>query len=149
MFWKKLICKIFGHDVKWIDFLDRGIASPWDCLRCGEHNPGIIWPKPPPMPSIKHHEFKKRAWCYVQQPSRYDVAPCDCGNHETQWSEWKDHLWCDKCQKDFIPEHYGIFDGPIPAGVAQMLGISFDRINLETMEIIKFDLENPVYKNMS
>ena len=52
---KKIICKIFGHDIKWLNFVNQGIASPWDCKFCGEHNPGIVWPKPPPMPIIKSH----------------------------------------------------------------------------------------------
>lgn len=40
-----------------------------------------------------------------------------------------------KCQKDFIPSHGGIFDGPIPAQAAKLLGISFDRIDLETNKV--------------
>ena len=85
--------------------------------------------------------LEKRTWCYIQRPSQYDIAPCQCGNRDTQWSEWKGHLWCDKCQKDFIPAHNGIFDGPIPARTAGLLGISFDRVDLATNTILKFDLE--------
>jgi len=40
-----------------------------------------------------------------------------------------------KCQKDFIPSHGGIFDGPIPAHAAKLLGISFDKIDLETNKV--------------
>lgn len=81
---------------------------------------------------------EKRAWCYVQSPSMYEMAPCACGNADTQWSEFAKHLWCSKCEIDFVPEHAGIFDGPIPVKVCEMLGISFDRINLETNEIEPF-----------
>jgi hypothetical protein len=85
--------------------------------------------------------LEKREWCYVQPPSRYDVAPCKCGNHDTQWSEFKGRVWCEKCKIDFIPEHNGIFDSPIPVKVAMLFGISFDRIDLKTNEIIKFELK--------
>lgn len=84
---------------------------------------------------------EKRTWCYVQQPAVYEIAPCACGNHDTQWSEYKGHLWCAKCEIDFIPEHGGIFDGPIGIGVCGLLGISFDRINLLTQTIEPFELD--------
>lgn len=77
----------------------------------------------------------KRKWVYVQRPPTFEMPVCECGNQETQWSEFEKHLWCEKCQKDFIPKHNGILDGPIPVGVAKMLGISFDRLNLETEQI--------------
>jgi len=85
--------------------------------------------------------LEKRKWVYVQAPNVYGIAPCSCGNTETQWSEYKDHLWCDKCQKDFIPEHGGVFDGPILVHTCGLLGMCFDRINLETNEIEKFEYE--------
>lgn len=59
--------------------------------------------------------LKKRVNCYIQPPRVFDIAPCSCGNADTQWSEYEGHLWCAKCEKDFIPEHTGIFSGPIPA----------------------------------
>jgi len=82
---------------------------------------------------------EKRTWCYVQQPPAYEVAPCSCGNSKTQWSEYMGHLWCDKCEKDFIPAHGGIFDGPIPIELASMMGISFDRFDIATQTISRFD----------
>lgn len=85
--------------------------------------------------------LEKRTWCYAQSPAVYEISPCECGNGDTQWSEFKGHLWCAKCEKDFIPKHNGVFDGPIPVAVCGMLGISFDRINLETNEIEKFEPE--------
>jgi hypothetical protein len=84
--------------------------------------------------------LERRTWCYIQPPASYGIAPCPCGNSETQWSEFKDHLWCDKCEKDFIPEHHGVFDGPIPVAVSMMLGMSFDTINLETNEVEPFTM---------
>ena len=74
---------------------------------------------------------KKRKWVYIGQPSMYDIEPCSCGNAECQWSEFVDMLWCAKCQKDFTPKHWGIFDGPIPMGAANLLGIDFTRVNIK------------------
>lgn len=77
-----------------------------------------------------------REWCYVEYPRKYGIAPCSCGNENTQWSEFKDHLWCDKCNIDFIPEHWGILDGPIPFYTAtKLFKISFDRYNIQTGKI--------------
>lgn len=84
--------------------------------------------------------LQKRTWCYVQAPCLYEMAPCACGNHDTQWSEYQGHLWCERCQIDFKPSHNGIFDGPIPVAISAMLGISFDRFNLETRQVEKFEL---------
>ncbi len=84
-------------------------------------------------------ELVKRKWVYVQPPKDYEMGPCPCGNFDLQWSEFQGHLWCEKCQKDFIPENAGIFDGPILAQVAQLCGMSFDRFNLETQQVERFE----------
>lgn len=86
-----------------------------------------------------------RTWCYVQPPAAYGVASCGCGNTQTQWSEFQGLLWCAKCEKDFKPVHGGIFDGPVPVGMAQVMGISFDRIILATKEVQRFDAESAQY----
>lgn len=86
-------------------------------------------------------DLEKRTWCYMQSPSIYEIAPCACGNTATQWSEFKGRLWCDRCAVDFVPAHNGIFDGPIPVSVAGMLGMSFDRFNLETGQVERFEAE--------
>ncbi len=83
------------------------------------------------------NKLKKRKWAYIQPPSDYAMSGCPCGNGNTEWSEWEGYLWCDKCQKDFIPESNGIFDGPVAIKVCNMLGMYFDVINIETMEFIK------------
>ena len=91
-------------------------------------------------------ELVKRKWCYVQSPSDYEIGPCPCGNHNTQWSEWQKHLWCDVCKKDFISESNGVFDGPILVEVCRMMGISFDRINLETETLEVLNAETGEYE---
>ena len=86
--------------------------------------------------------LEKRKWHYVQPPQTYEMAPCPiCGNYEVQWSEYQKHNWCPKCEIDFIPEHAGIFDGPIPVATCAMLGIYFDVFNMETNEVEPFQLE--------
>lgn len=90
--------------------------------------------------------LEKRTWVYVQQPHEYEIAPCPCGNDRCQWSEFKGHLWCEKCQKDFIPEHNGVFEGPIPINAAALLGFNFDRLNLETEMIESWNSETKQYE---
>lgn len=89
--------------------------------------------------------LEKRTWCYVQPPASFEMAPCTCGNADTQWSEFAKHLWCAKCEIDFIPKHAGVFDGPIPVTVSTVLGMSFDRVNLETNEVDRFNIEECRY----
>ena len=83
----------------------------------------------------------KRTWVYVMRPKAYDIAGCPCGNSDPEWSEYQKHLWCETCQKDFIPEHYGVLDGPVGINVCKMLGLSFDRFNLLTNTMEPFEEE--------
>lgn len=77
-------------------------------------------------------ERVKRTWHYLAPPIDFEMAGCPNGiQHDTYWSEWKDHLWCYECEIDFIPEHAGIFEGPICVEAAHMLGCRFDRYDLE------------------
>ena len=91
------------------------------------------------MPTGKMKQLEKRKFVYCQQPQIYEVGPClKCGGYNITWSEFVKHLWCYDCEIDFIPQHWGIFDGPIPLYAAQVMGISFDRIEIATKNIIKF-----------
>lgn len=75
--------------------------------------------------------MKKREWCYVNSPTDYSIS-CDiCGGHNITWSEYEGHVWCYDCEKD-TPGTDGIFNSPIPYELTQMLGISFDKIDLAT-----------------
>jgi hypothetical protein len=97
------------------------------------------------MNDVQALPLEKRKWHYLQPPAAFEVAPCSCGNHETQWSEFAKHIWCAKCEKDFIPVHAGIFDGPIGVKVAAMMGVRFDRLNIETNRVERFDLDTLKY----
>lgn len=85
-------------------------------------------------------EITKRRWHYVQKPTVFEIPPCACGNRDLQWSEYQRHVWCEICKLDFIPESNGIFDGPIRIKAASLMGISFDRINLDTNKVEKYNL---------
>lgn len=98
---------------------------------------------------MENNELKKRTWFYTQQPIEFEIDPCECGNAETQWSEYEKHLWCDKCKKDFIPKNGGVLDSPVPMGAAQMLGLHFTIFNLKTnrLEILNKDyIHHPCFK---
>jgi hypothetical protein len=84
-------------------------------------------------------ELEKRTYVYVQRPAEYEMAGCECGNDDPDWSEFKGHLWCPKCQKDFVPQHGGIFDGPIPVNAMRLIGIDLRSYNLITGMIEEVD----------
>lgn len=83
-------------------------------------------------------DLPRRTWCYVQRPAEYEMAPCACGNADPDWSEFQDRLWCSKCQIDFVPEHAGLFDGPVSVEVCRMIGIVFDRVVFATGQVERF-----------
>ncbi len=80
--------------------------------------------------------MRKRTWCYCQQPTCYEIT-CDlCGGLNITWSEFCHKIWCYDCKKD-TDGTGGIFDGPIPTEVAEMMGIFFDRIDIKTGKLRK------------
>lgn len=86
--------------------------------------------------------LEKRTWHYLQHPAVFGYEPCEkCGNEALLWSEFKDHIWCDKCNVDFKPKYQGIFDGPIGMGAASLMGISFDRYDMLRERVERFDLK--------
>ena len=67
------------------------------------------------------------------QPTSYEIS-CDiCGGNNITWSEFEHMIWCFDCKKD-TSGNGGIFDGPIPLQLAQLFGITFDRIDIKTGE---------------
>lgn len=82
----------------------------------------------------------KRTTCYMCPPVEFEVAGCPkCGGSNTAWSEYQGHVWCFDCQIDYVPAHWGVLDGPVPVGVAQLIGLSFDRIEIATGNVIPFE----------
>ena len=82
-------------------------------------------------------EMKKREWCYAQHPYVYDIECDKCAGTNITWSEYEKMIWCFDCEIDTLGTS-GIFDGPIPVGLCEDLGIKFDRIRLSDNKLIKF-----------
>ncbi len=93
------------------------------------------------------HELVKRKFVYWQHPRKvYEISGCSiCGGDNVTYSEYVDLMWCYDCKKEYTPEHWGIFDGPIPIGLTHMLGVYFHRIEIEIGIITKED--DPNWKN--
>ena len=87
------------------------------------------------LDAMSEPKLEKRTHVYVCRPKAYEMSPCACGNDDPDWSEYKSHLWCAKCQIDFVPEHAGVFDGPVSPQVMRLLGIPVGMYNIETGEI--------------
>lgn len=83
-------------------------------------------------------KLRKRTYVYCQMPQVYGISGCPKNaRHKFTWSEFEHRLWCYECETEFIPRSWGIFDGPIPWGLALEMGIRFDRINIKTRKLVK------------
>lgn len=91
----------------------------------------IIGPNEPgDLPKMK----AKRKWAYVQNPKEYFIR-CDlCESDNIAWSEYEGEIWCYDCEKDTRGTD-GVFMGPINVMAHKLLGICFDRYDLETGEV--------------
>ena len=83
--------------------------------------------------------MKRREWVYIMSPSSYEVS-CDLCNCEVEWSEFEHMVWCWRCLKD-TPGNPGAFGAPIGLGFYNLLGISFDRIDLKTGQRLYMKVE--------
>lgn len=86
-------------------------------------------------------EMEKRTWHYVQEPVVFDMHCDRCEGVNITWSEYVHKIWCYDCEID-TEGFKGIFDGPIPIHVSEMLGISFDIMNMKTGKIERFDSDS-------
>lgn len=84
--------------------------------------------------------LQKRRFMYIQKPQEYEICCDKCGGSNLNWSEWDRLVWCYDCQIDTRGSE-GVFGGPIPITLANSLGMSFDRYDLETKKILKFETE--------
>ena len=74
--------------------------------------------------------MKRREWVFIMPPAAYEIS-CNLCDGEVEWSEYERLVWCWRCLKD-VPGNLGLFGGPIPIKACEMLGISLDKINLNT-----------------
>jgi len=92
--------------------------------------------------------MEKRKWVYILPPTSYDMRCDKCWSGKLDdrtgtniaWSEYEHKIWCYDCKID-TEGFKGIFDGPIPIQTSYLLGITFDRFNLETEQVEKFNLK--------
>lgn len=122
------------------------MPSQPETLALSDAQASVQEPTPGQLPLQAPAALEKRTWHYLQPPSTFDIAPCDCGNVDTQWSEYAQHLWCARCEKDFIPKDNGLFGGPISSGIAKLFGIRFDRYNMETKKVELFNTTTLQYE---
>jgi hypothetical protein len=99
----------------------------------------------PAVSSTTSAPLEKRTWHYLLPPAAFEMASCRCGNHETQWSEFAHHLWCAKCEKDFLPEHTGVLNGPISVKACALFGVFFHRFNIATGKAERYDADTHSY----
>jgi len=79
---------------------------------------------------------KKRKWIYICNPKKYGIT-CDvCGGSNIEWSKYEHRIWCYDCKIDTFGTQ-GIFDGPIPIGVMEILGIPLWRLYLKSQAVCK------------
>ena len=92
--------------------------------------------------------MKKRTWHYILPPTAFDMRCDKCWEGDLSdgtgtnitWSEFEHMIWCFDCEID-TEGFAGVFDGPIPMYASRMLGITFDRFNMETNQIERFNIE--------
>lgn len=82
--------------------------------------------------------MRHRKWIYVQKPAQYEITCDKCGGSNIEWSEYEHKIWCYDCKID-TDGNGGIFDGPIPIGITDMLGISLARLYLKD-KIIRYPI---------
>jgi len=83
---------------------------------------------------IRMDKLNKRKWHYIMKPHCY-LIHCDvCEGTNIEWSEYEHKIWCYDCEID-TDGTAGIFCGPIGWGVAQSMGISFNRWNMDKQRI--------------
>lgn len=92
---------------------------------------------------IEQDNSKKvlRSHTFVKPPAHFNMSACSCGLTESEWSKYRNHLWCPACRADFIPEATGILAGPLDLSTCKLLGICFDRKVEATGRIERFSYD--------
>lgn len=84
----------------------------------------------------------KRKWVYLEPPTKFEITTCSCGSDDIVWSEYENHIWCNSCSNEYIPDSWGILDSPIPIEAAKLMGMNFSKLDLETNTIYILDSFN-------
>jgi len=72
-------------------------------------------------------QWPLRTSAYCLGPASYSIQCDHCGGGNIEWSEWDKLIWCYDCEIDTEGTE-GIFGAPIPAELAKMMGLSFQKI---------------------
>ena len=113
-------------DKTW-ELVHSGIDPQIPCTKCGESLLTVV------------KEVVKREYHYVQSPATYGVAECpQCKTAPEHYSEYDGRVWCEECQTDYIPKHFGVFSGPIALEACELLDICFDRCHIPTGNLERF-----------
>jgi len=84
--------------------------------------------------------MKRRTWIYIQNPVSYEFSCDRCEGKNITWSEYEGCIWCFDCKID-TRGNEGIFGGPIPLEVSEMLGVRFDRFYFRDKSIRKMEVK--------
>jgi len=93
----------------------------------------------------------KRTSHYVQSPWEYEMECPKCGGKKIEWSEWDDCLWGYSCKKDLriTRKSSGVFNGPIPIKAAELLGMCFDRWDMEKKKFMVWNDKEEKYVHLT
>lgn len=81
--------------------------------------------------------MEKRKYHYINNPKHYDITCNICYGNNVEWSEYRHLIWCYDCEKD-VKGTGGIFSGPIPMQIAQILGYNFSLYDMENKVKISY-----------
>jgi hypothetical protein len=101
------------------------------------------------IPSKENTILSKRKWHYLLHPVAFDMRCDHCWDGDLgsdtgvniYWSEFEGMIWCYDCQIDTYG-FPGIFGGPIAIHAVYLMGLHFDRFNLETGEIERLNIKH-------
>ncbi len=87
---------------------------------------------------MKLENFPKRTWHYILNPTAYEIHCDKCHGHNIEWSEYVGLIWCYDCKVDTRGTE-GVFGGPIPQALSEMLGMVFHIYDMKENKIVKFE----------
>jgi hypothetical protein len=82
----------------------------------------------------------KRTWYYVQKPQEWGIGCPKCKGINLAWSEYEGCIWCFDCEKD-LKKYVNPLSGPVPINFAAIFGICFDRFNIVSGKVDKYDAD--------
>lgn len=73
---------------------------------------------------------KLRTEVYYMLPYDLELNGCPrCHNPHVEWSEFEEHLWCQRCEIDFKPVEFYL---PVQIEIAHRAGYCYARVDIAT-----------------